>query len=174
MHIAALGRKALFALPMMAGFALAAAAGVSQTLPATAGETLSGKHIVVADAVRGHMAVLIVGFSKDAGPKCGEWAKSVRADRALAGATVYQVASLEQAPGFIRGMIKSGMRKGVSPAEQENFVVLTQEEKLWRSYLGVADDKVPYVVLLDASGQQRWHGHGEAKDLEPLLKAALH
>jgi hypothetical protein len=158
----------------MAGFALAAATGVAQTLPATAGETLSGKRIVVADAVRGHMAVLIVGFSKDAGPKSGEWAKVVRADPALAGAAVYQIASLEQAPGFIRGMIKSGIRKGVSPAEQENFVVLTQEEKVWRSYLGVADDKQPYVVLLDPAGQSRWHGHGEAKDLEPQLKAALH
>jgi len=156
------------------GLALAAAAAVSQTLPATPGETLSGKRIVVADAVRGHMTVLIVGFSKDAGPKSGEWAKAVRADQALAGAAVYQVASLEQAPGFVRGMIKSGMRKGVNPAEQDNFVVLTQDDKQWRSYLGVADDKQPYVVLLDAAGQSRWHGHGEAKDLEPQLKAALH
>jgi hypothetical protein len=159
---------------MTAGFALATVAGVSQTLPATAGETLSGKRIVVADAVRGHMAVLIVGFSKEAGPKSGEWAKAIRADQALTGAAIYEIASLEQAPGFVRGMIKSGMRKGVSPADQDNFVVLTQDDKQWRGYLGVADDKVPYVVLLDAAGQSRWHGHGEAKDLEPQLKAALH
>jgi len=174
MHKDRQGRKALLGLMIAAGLTLAAATGVSQTLPATAGETLSGKRIVMADAVRGHMTVLIAGFSKDAGPKTGEWAKAVRADPALAGTAVYQIASLEQAPGFVRGMIKSGMRKGVSPAEQENFVVLTQDDKLWRSYLGVSDDKLPYVVLLDAAGQQRWHGHGEAKDLEPLLKAALH
>jgi hypothetical protein len=143
-----------------------------QALPATAGETLSGKRIVLADAVRGHAAVLIVGFTKEAGDGCGSWAKAVRSDPALGGISVYQVAMLERAPGFVRGTIKSGMREGLSGAELDRFLVLTQDEKLWRSYFEVTAEKEPYVVMLDDSGQPRWHGHGAAKDLEPLLRPA--
>lgn len=144
----------------------------AQSPPATQGETLSGRRIVLAEAVRGRPAVLIVGFSRDAGDGCGAWSRAVRNDPALAKVAVYQVAILEQAPGFVRGMIKSSMRKGISPSEQDEFVVLVQDEKLWRSYFGVTAEKEPYVEFLDASGQIRWHGHGEARDLEPQLRAA--
>ena len=148
----------------------AAIRSFGQAMPSTAGETLSGKHIVLAEAVRGHAAVVIAGFSKEAGDGCGLWAKAVRGDAALAGLQVYQVAEIEGAPGFVRGMIKSGMRKGVAAAEQDNFVVLTADDKLWRAYFGVSTDKDPYVAMLDASGNVLWHGHGAARDLEPLLR----
>lgn len=145
----------------------------AQTLPTTEGDTLSGHRVVLARAVSGKPAVLIASFSKDAGPGCGEWSKAVRADSSLAGVAVYEAAMLEQAPGFVRGMIKSSMRKGLSTAEQDNFLVFTQDEALWRSYFGVTSDKDPWVVLIDAAGQVRWHGHGAAANLEPLLKSAL-
>ncbi len=144
----------------------------SQALPTTPGETLTGKRLVLADVLRGHAAVIVVGFSREAGDSCGLWLRTLHGDPALTNLLVYQIAMLEAAPGFIRGVIKSGMRKGVPAADQEQFLVFTQDEKLWRSYFGVTTDKDPYVVLLDAAGQVRWHGHGAAKDLEPLLRAA--
>ena len=167
-------RSAWLRLAIMLG-AAAGAGGVCicQALPATEGETLSGRRIVLAEVVRGHAGVLVAGFSKDVGTACGDWAKAIRADPALAGVPVYEVSQLAGAPSFIRGTIKSSMRKGLSPAEQDNFVVLTQDDKLWRSYFDVTADKDPYVVLLDASGRAVWHGHGSARDLEPLLKPAL-
>src|ERR1035438_6632550 len=100
-------------------------------MQAPAGETLSGKKIVLADAMRGHAAVLVAGFSHDGGMGCGDWMKAIRADSALAGVDVYEIAMLEGAPGLFRGMIKGGMRKGMSSAEQERSVVLTQDDKLW-------------------------------------------
>jgi hypothetical protein len=145
----------------------------AQSLPGTEGETLGGHRVVVAQAIRGHVAVLIAGFSKDAGDACGAWGKAVHADPALKSAEVYQLVMLEEAPRILRPMIKSGMRKGMSAAEQEQFIILTQDEKLWRSYFGVDNDKEPWVVLIDAGGRVLWHGHGSARGLEPLLKAAL-
>jgi hypothetical protein len=44
-----------------------APACVAQSLPATAGETLSGKRIVLSDAVHGHAAILVAGFSREGG-----------------------------------------------------------------------------------------------------------
>ena len=118
----------------IAGFVVAAAglAGGcdAQSLPSTEGETLGGHRVVVAQAVRGHTAVLIAGFSKDAGDGSSAWSKAVHGDPVLQGALVYQLVMLERAPSLIRPMIKSGMRKGMSAREQEECVILTADEKL--------------------------------------------
>jgi hypothetical protein len=148
--------------------------GFSQEMPNTAGETLSGKRIVLADQVRGHGVVLVAGFSHEAGNATGAWVKAIHADPALASAVVYEIAEIAGAPSLIRGMIKSAMKKGVPAAEQDYFVVLTEDEKRWRSYFEVGDDQLPYVMLLDPSGKILWHGHGSASDLEAQLKGALH
>ncbi|WP_348262240.1 hypothetical protein P8935_20845 [Telmatobacter sp. DSM 110680] len=143
------------------------------TIPATAGETLSGKKIVLSDALRGHAAVLVAGFSHDGGMGCGDWMKAIRADPSLAGVDVYEVAMLEGAPGLFRGMIKSAMRKGMSSEEQQRSVVLTQDDKLWQAYFAVSNPQEPQVMLLDAQGNVVWRGHGAANALEPQLRNAV-
>jgi len=167
-------RKLLSTCAAGLGLLFASVVARTQTLPATQGETLAGKPLVLAQALQGHAGVLIASFSKDAGSGAGAWAKAIRQDPALAGVAVYQAAMLERAPGFIRGIVRSGLRKQVPAAEQDHFVVLVQDEPLWRTYFGVGTDKDPYVVLLDAGGRVLWHGHGDAQNLEPRLKAALH
>jgi hypothetical protein len=147
---------------------------LAQFLPATAGETLSGKHIVLADAVRGHTVILVAGFSREGGAGTGDWMKAIHADPVFANAIVYQVAMLAGAPGFIRGMIRSGMKKGLSAAEQDRFVILIDDEKLWRTYFGVTADKEPYAALLNPEGKVLWRGHGSAANTEPQLGAAMH
>ena len=145
----------------------------AQEMPKTPGETLSGKHVVIADEVRGHAAVLVAGFSREGGNGTAAWVKAIHADSALAGTAVYEIAQIAGAPGLIRGMIRSGMKKSVPPAEHDTFVVLTQDDKPWRTYFDVGDDQVPYVVMIDANGKVLWRGHGSAADLEPKLKDAL-
>jgi hypothetical protein len=141
-------------------------------MPATAGETLSGKRVVPADVVRGRAAVLIAGFSHDGGMRCSAWMKAVEGDPALKNTMVLELAMLEKAPGMFRGMIKSGMRKGASAPEQDRIVVMTQGQQLWEKYFGVAEDKDPYVVVLNGKGDVVWHGHGAA-DMEPEARKAL-
>jgi hypothetical protein len=53
-------------------------------------------------------------------------------------------------------------------------VVLTEDEKLWRTYFGVTTDKEPCVVLLDSQGKVLWRGHGTSANLEPQVRVALH
>jgi len=151
----------------------ASLAAAGQEMPKTPGDTLSGKRLVLADEVRGHAAVLVAGFSRQGGNGTGAWVKAIHADSAFAGMAVYEIAEIAGAPSLIRGVIKSGMKKGVPAAEQDHFVVLTQDEKQWRSYFDVGDDQVAYVALLDPTGKILWRGHGAAADLEPRLKAAV-
>ena len=154
---------------------LVAAGGLcrGQAMPQTAGTTLSGKAVTLAEAVRGQRVVLVAGFSRAGGSGTGAWVKAVEGDPALRGVTVWQVAMLAGAPGFVRGMIQSGMRKGLTAAEQERLVVLAEDEAAWRSYFGVTEDDVPYVMLLDAAGKVLWRGHGAAAGLEPALRGAV-
>jgi len=147
---------------------------IAQALPSTTGETLSGKTIVLADAVRGHEAVLIAGFSREGGNGTGAWMKAIHIDPAFANLPAYSIAMLANAPGFIRGLIKNGMKKGVSTADQDRFIVLTADEQAWKSFFGVTTDNDPYVALIDARGKVLWHGRGSASQLEPQLKAAMH
>ncbi len=163
--------RALMGLAL-AGFAVALHAQTPE-MPKTAGETLSGKRIVLADAVRGHAVVLVAGFSHDGGIACGDWMKAIRGDAALAGVEVYEVAMLEGAPGLFRGMIKSGMRKGMSTADQERSVVLTQDDTLWEKFFAVSNGQEPQVMLLDAQGNVVWRGHGAASAVEPQLRDAV-
>lgn len=150
-----------------------AAAANGPSMPSTAGETLSGKKIVLAEAVRGHAVALVAGFSREGGSGTGAWVKAIHSDGALSDVTIYQVAMLAGAPSLLRGMIKNSMKNGLTPAEQDRFVVLVQDEKAWRSYFEVNSDKDPYIALLDASGKMLWHGHGAPAELEPRLRAAL-
>lgn len=142
-------------------------------MPQTSGETLSGKRVTPADLVRGHDSILVAGFSHDAGMQCGPWMKAIQNDPALKNVATYELAMLEKAPGMLRGIIKSGMRKGTTPEEQNRIVVMTKDQEEWEKFFGVEDEKAPYVVVLNAKGDVVWHGQGPAASLEPLLKASL-
>lgn len=166
-------RSRLVPAVAVVGLLFAVSTGLAQTIPSTEGETLAGQRIVLSDAVKGHPAVLIAGFSHEAGDSCGVWFHALRSDHAFKGVAVYEVAEIAKAPSFVRGMIKSGMRKGMAASDQESFVVLTQDDANWRSFFQVQDDKDPYVILLGASGEVRWRGHGKAADLEAPLKSKL-
>ena len=160
-------------LGALTGCAILLAQGQTPGMPTSVGETLSGKKIVLAEAVRGHRAVLVAGFSHDGGIECGDWMKAIRGDAALEGVDVYEIAMLEGAPGIFRGMIKSGMRKGMSSAEQERSVVLTQDDKAWEKYFEVSNEQEPQVMLLDAHGNVVWRGHGAARAVEAELRNAV-
>lgn len=166
-------RSVLLVLLVSAGITSRATSAVSQTMPTTGGETLSGKHLKPADAVKARTAILVAGFSHDGGMRCGAWMKAVEGDPVLKDVAVLELAMLEKAPGILRGMIKNGMRQGVSAQEQDRIVVMTQDQKQWEKFFGVGDEKDPYILLLDEKGDVLWHGHGAASDLEPQLRNAL-
>ena len=65
------------------------------------------------------------------------------------------------------------MRKGMSAAEQERSVVLTQDDKAWEKYFAVSNAQEPQVMLLDADGNVLWRGHGAASAVEPQLRNAV-
>jgi hypothetical protein len=134
----------------------------AQVIPNTEVETLSGKKIVLPAAVAGHPAVFIVGFSRAGGDSAGRWDKQLRQNLATNNnVRIYSVAELQGAPKIIRAMIRHGMRGSVPKNEQDSFVLLYQDEDVWRKLVDFSDSNDAYILLVDSANTIRWRTHGK-------------
>jgi hypothetical protein len=124
----------------------------AQSLPVTPAETLSGKKLEFPTALAGKTAVCVFGFSKEAGDHTKVWMTRLAQD----GIDAWSVANLEKAPAMVRGMIRGSMRKGTPASRLDHSLIMTKDEKVWRQVLGVKQDNLPVVVLLDSSVKVIW------------------
>jgi hypothetical protein len=145
------------------GGLLRAQQGPGSPLPITHAKTLSGA--VVTLPATDHTATLILaGFSKNSSAAVKAWWLAARGlCQAHPKVACYRAAVLQDAPGFVRGMIVSGMRKDMTPAEQEGFVTVFENEPAWkRSFRFGAEDDA-YVALFDKDGKRLWQTSGDEK-----------
>lgn len=133
-------------------------------VPRTEGKSLSQKPVVVADAIKGRAALLIVTFSKSAGEKATAWTKTLQAKGVNDKSAIYQVAQLEDVPRFFRKLAISGMRKGIPVSYYDTFVILISDTQLWKDFVSFIREDDPYLVLVDALGQVRHKLSGEMND----------
>lgn len=134
-------------------------------LPQAAGESLTGQKVVLPDLLRGEPAVVIWSFSREAGELTAQWAAPLARDRV----NVWSAAVIEAAPRLVRPMIRSSMRRSSPAPFHPRFLCITSGERQLRQALGVRNDKLPHVTLLDASGAIVWLHAGpydEAADAE--------
>ncbi len=137
--------------------ALAAVGGcAAANWPVTPAETLTGQKVEFPTALAGKPVVCVFGFTKVAGDRTKIWMARLSQD----GVNAWSVANLEGAPAFVRGMIRSSMRKGTAPPLLDRSLIMTKDEKSWKSALGVKQDNLPVVVLLDGKGQVLWTYEG--------------
>ncbi|HEY4901146.1 MAG TPA: hypothetical protein VIH91_10055 [Terriglobales bacterium] len=152
----------------------------AQQLPRLQEENLAGQQVVLPDAASGKVAVLVFGFTRASQTTTGAWTKQLRADFGKsAGFELYQLPVLEDAPRFIRGMITSGMKKGVPENERANFVPVMHSEAELKKLVGYKESDDAYLVVLDRNGKVAFETHGATPDtnyaqlrskLENLLK----
>jgi len=135
----------------------------SEQIPKTTGESLAGQQVTLPDAVKGHASVVIVGFSKSSGDAVNEWDK--RALKELGNtADVYQIAVLEDAPSFVRGMIKHAMKSATPADRQSHFLVVVKGEAELKKAASFSQADEPYVLVLNVSGEIVWKTHGAVSD----------
>jgi len=154
-----MGRKSSFLIGCLFGIVPA----WTEQLPKTAGESLAGQPMTLPDSLKGHASVVIVGFSKSSQDAVKEWDRQARKQLGN-GFEVYQVAVLEDAPAFVRGMIKHAM-KGATPVDRQgHFVVVVKGETELKKAAAYSQADDPYVFLLDGTGEIRWRTHGAVND----------
>lgn len=137
----------------------------AQQLPRLQEENLAGRQVMLPDAASGKVAVLVLGFSHASSTPAGAWAKRIRIDFGKApGFELYQLAVLEGAPKMFRGMIISGIKKGVPDNERANFIPVLHNEEQLQKLVGYKAEDDAYVVVLDRSGNVAYRTHGASVD----------
>jgi hypothetical protein len=119
-------------------------------LPHTEAETLSGKKIVLPDALNGRPTIVVVGFTKRSQSQTAAWSTQLTKDYGTEPRLQrYSVAVLDEVPGLIRGLVISGIRRSVPKEQQDTFVILTHDAKPWRDLAGITNADDAYVILFD-------------------------
>ena len=138
-----------------------AAAVVAQNLPTIEGDSLAGQHVALPEAANGKVAVLILGFSKASKMPTSAWGNRIVTDFASTPNLVtYQLPVLEEVPGIIRGMVISGIKKGVPENRRGYFVPVLQGESDLKKLVNYKQPDDAYLILLDRGGRIAYQIHG--------------
>jgi hypothetical protein len=174
-------RLASLTFLLLASISTAAQSAVEMPMPKVEGESLAGHHIVLPDAASGKVAVLIFGFTKASKGPTAAWAKKISTDFASQLAFVlYQLPVLEDVPRFVRGMVISGIRKGVPEETRDHFVPILNGEADLKKLVSYKEQDDAYLVVLNREGKIVTQMHGPVADagyaplktqLESLLNA---
>jgi predicted transcriptional regulator len=141
--------------------ACAALAQTSQTMPSIEGESFTGGKVILPDAARSKVAVLIFGFTKASKEPTSAWADKIQSDLgSRAGFEMYQLPVLEDVPRFVRGMVISSMKKGVRENMRDHFVPILQHELELKKLVSYQEKDDAYLVILDATGRVIHQTHG--------------
>jgi len=150
--------KRLAAIALL--FWITAGTAPAQQLPRLQEENLTGQQVVLPDAASGKVAVLVFGFSRASQNPTGAWMKHLQEDFGKTpGLVLYQLPVLEEAPRIIRGMIVSGMKKGVPENERANFIPVMHSEAELKKLVSYKEPDDAYVVVLDRSGKVAYQAH---------------
>ncbi len=150
---------------------------VGDVFPRLEGEFLSGKKAILPDAAKGHVALVLMGFTYDSRFAVEQWAEHVRPAFAKTGtSTFYEVPVLGGMARMAKWFIDSGMRRGTPKELHENVITVWGGVGRWKTLMNFSnaakDDA--YVALLDAEGRVRWLHHGPyaADRFDAMLQVA--
>jgi len=125
----------------------------SKLIPRATIQTLAGSSFVLPDDLEADTDILVVGFTQKAGSNTRPWTERFQQDFASAeGYSVYPVAVLAGVPALFRSFALSSIRAGVPQADRGHFLIVDQDEKLWRAQVGYRLPDDPYIIVLDRTG----------------------
>lgn len=126
-------------------------------LPTLTGTDLNGTSVSLPAAAAGRITVVAFGFSYASRYPVEAWTEHVRAkwgahDRVM----WYQVPMIGGLARLAKPFITGGMKKDTPAAERRHSMVVFGGVGDWKKRLGVTDDELAYVVVVDGSGVVRW------------------
>jgi hypothetical protein len=148
---------------------------LAQTIPPVQAKALDDSEVALPKPGGQQALILVLGFSHKSGAACAAWGKRLAADYASdPHASYYQLAELQSAPSFVRGMILRGMRKDVPPSRHSHFLPLFDHEGEWKTLVQFSAPDDPYVLVTAPDGRVLWQTHGALSDSAyPALQAAV-
>jgi len=144
---------------------VSAFAQTGQPMPRVEGESFAGQKIVLPDAARGKVAVLVFGFTKASKVPTSAWAQKINADLGTRNNfELDELPVLEDVPRLIRGMVISSIKKGVPENRKAHFVPIVQNEAELKKLVNYKEPDDAYLIMLDATGQIVAQTHGPFTD----------
>jgi hypothetical protein len=136
-----------------------------QAMPKTECQSLSGHAVVLPEAAAGHQAVIVIGFSHGSQKAMERWDKEIGAQvQAKADVPLYNLAVIQDAPRFVRGMITHSMKALVPAAGQDHFLTAVEGQEELKKAVGFSASDAAYIVVIDASGKIIFHTHGDPSE----------
>lgn len=136
-----------------------------EVMPRVEGESLAGQKVMIPDDAKGKVAVLVFGFTKSSKGPTSAWGEKIFSEFGnQAGFALYQLPVLEDVPGFVRGMVLSGMKKGIKENMRDHFVPILQSESELKKLVHYKEPDDAYLVVLDPSGKIARQLHGPFSD----------
>ena len=136
-----------------------------QVMPRIEGESLSGHKVVLPDAAKDHVAVLVFGFTKKSKEPTSAWGIKINSEfGGREGFQLYQLPVLEDVPHFVRGLVISGIKKGVKEEMRDHFVPILQGESELKKLVGYKEADDAYLVVLSPAGEITGQMHGSFSD----------
>jgi hypothetical protein len=127
----------------------------AEVFPTVEGENLLGRKVVLPEAVQGHPAVLVIGFTHASQAQTRTWSERLAPEF-----ETWSIALLEDAPRLVRGMAVAGIKSSVAQNQRDHFLILVHHEKELKASAGFETPNDAYVVLTDQQGAIRWRFHG--------------
>jgi hypothetical protein len=145
-------------------FSPSMAQGVRQ-MPKIEGENFVGQKVLLPDAAAGKVAVLIFGFTKSSKAPTSAWADKLYADFGTRPEfALYQLPVLEDVPRLFRGMVISGIKKGVPENKRDHFVPILQNEAELKKFVQYREPDDAYLAVLSRTGNIVEQSHGAPID----------
>jgi hypothetical protein len=136
-----------------------------QPMPRVEGESFTGRKVVLPDDAKEKVAVLVFGFTKASKGPTSAWGEKIFSEFGnQTGFELYQLPVLEDVPRFIRGMVISGMKKGIKENMRDHFVPILQGESELKKLVSYKEPDDAYLVVLDPSGKVGQQIHGPFSD----------
>jgi hypothetical protein len=142
---------------MIVAFLVAALSIAGLNLPA---QNLKGLPRAFPADMAQHRAIIIVTFSQAASDQGAKWTRKLREKQQELGATIYQVAILEDVPPMVRFLVVSAIRRGIPKELHDNFWIATSSTKEWQEVTGSRSLGQAHVFLLEDRSQTTWHCEG--------------
>ena len=135
-------------------------------MPQTSAQSLSGHEVLLPAATAGHAAVIVIGFSHGSQRSMERWDKEIGAQvTAKPGVPLYNIAVIQDAPKFVRGMITHSIKAVVPSAGQDRFLTVVQGEEQLKKAVNFSSSDEAYVVVLDPVGNIVFYTHGEPSEI---------
>ncbi len=133
--------------------------------PRLVAETLSGRSLVLPDALENQLAIVALAFRRHAQSSVESWLNPVaRAYAEHPGITYYEIPLLAGGWRMISGFIDSGMRAGVAAERHDHVATYYGGSARLREQLHIHDLESAYIYLINQNGAVLWGASGWANE----------